>query len=125
MNRDFFSTFEIYPIVIDFYQIILIISGLVLLLISFYLIIRFLKLPSFELVPRKREEKISINLEDPKGTAYSVTFLIHRYDTPYNEQLLKRLERFKYRKKVDRLDRETVELIEKFIEYIKEYGHRV
>lgn len=125
MNTDFYSTFEIYSISFDFIQIILFFLGLSVFIISFYFLIRLVKLPSFEFFPEKRRERISINTEDPKKTAYKITFLIHKYDTPYNDQLLKRLERFKYRKKVDKLDRETLELIEKFIEHIKEYGHRV
>ncbi|WP_457621933.1 hypothetical protein [Persephonella sp.] len=125
MNRDFFSTFEIYSIVIDFYPVIVVLSGLIAALILLYYLFKSFRLPVFNVLQKEKEEKISLDLKDPKKTAYKVTFLIYKYDTPYNDQLLHRLERFKYRKKVEKLDNETVELIKKFIEHIKEYGHRI
>lgn len=45
--------------------------------------------------------------------------MIYNYDTPYNQELLKRLEQYKYRKDVKPLDKETVKLIEQFLEYVK------
>ena len=70
-----------------------------------------------------KKEKIRIDPSKSKETAYTLTFLIHRYDTPYNKQLLERLERFKYRKEVESFDKETLELISKFMEYMRRnYG---
>ncbi|NPA53500.1 MAG: hypothetical protein GXO21_02405 [Aquificae bacterium] len=68
---------------------------------------------------KKKETQVKINLKNPKETAYTITFLIHKVETPYNEQLLKKLEEYKYKKTVNQLDKETVDLIRKFLEYIK------
>ncbi|WP_456466013.1 hypothetical protein [Persephonella sp.] len=70
-----------------------------------------------------KKEKVRIDPSNTKETAYTLTYLIRRYDTPYNKQLLKRLEKFKYRKEVESFDRETLELISKFMEYMRRnYG---
>ncbi len=74
---------------------------------------------------RRIREKITLDLNNSKKTAYQITFLIHRYETPYNKELLKKLEKYKYRKDVDSLDEDTVQLIGKFIEYVRSNYGRV
>ncbi|MDQ7056720.1 MAG: hypothetical protein Q9M89_09835 [Persephonella sp.] len=73
----------------------------------------------------ERGEKIKIDFRNPKKTAYTITYLIHRYETPYNTELLERLEKHKYRKEVSNFDKETEELIKKFVEYVKLKNARV
>ncbi|WP_096999452.1 hypothetical protein [Persephonella hydrogeniphila] len=113
------SLFETYPLEYDFSQIILI-----LFLTAFFLsvIYFFIKVPLY-LKPlkniKKTEKPFQLNLSNSKETAYRVTFLIHKYSTPYNEELLKRLEKFKYKKDVDELDKDTIDLISKFMEYVR------
>ncbi|WP_457641733.1 hypothetical protein [Persephonella sp.] len=125
MNKEFFSVFDIYTIVIDYLQIFLFLFVSVTLLLTIYTTHRFLKLPISIKIRRKKEDHIKIDLKNSKETAYTITFLIHRYDTPYNTKLLKNLEKFKYKKHVENLDEETVQLINNFLEHIREHGNRI
>ncbi len=117
------SLFDTYPLeykIGEFFAPFIILFSIIFLLAVSLKIIKKVKIikPKF---PKK--EKIRIDPSKPKETAYTLTFLIHSYDTPYNKQLLKRLERFKYRKKVESFDKETLELISKFMEYMRRnYG---
>ncbi len=117
------NLFDTYPLeykIGEFFVPFVILFSIVFLLTVSFKILKKVKIIKPEFT---KKEKIRIDPSNPKETAYRLTFLIHRYDTPYNKQLLKRLERFKYRKKVESLDKETLELISKFMEYMRRnYG---
>ena len=110
--------FEVYPLQVDYVLVFLFFFIPFLFIIGFYIFLKTLKTFPFPIKKDKKEE-IKINLKNPKETAYTITFLIYKTKTPYNTELLKRLEEYKYKKQVNQLDSETVELIKKFLEYIK------
>ena len=116
MERNILQLFEPYSLEYDFSIFLYIGIAITLLFLVFLIIYRlFNKLRCF---PYSRK-KIIIDFNNPKETAYTITYMIHDYNTPYNQELLKRLEQYKYRKDVKPLDKETVKLIEKFLEYVK------
>jgi len=118
MNREIFHIFEIYSIQVDYISLVSFLLIPIFFILAFFIFFKFLKkIDIFHL--KKKETQVKINLKNPKETAYTITFLIHKVETPYNEQLLKKLEEYKYKKTVNQLDKETVDLIRKFLEYIK------
>ncbi len=115
MEGNILQLFEPYSLEYDF-SVFLYIGGvgILLFLVVFTSYKLFNKLRCF---PFSRK-KIIIDFNNPKEAAYTITYMVHNYDTPYNQELLERLERYKYRKDVRPLDKETIKLIEKFLEYI-------
>ncbi len=115
MEKNITQLFETYPLEVDILGYLFFLWTVIfMLLFSYVLMRRFsLKLPAI-----KRNEKVKIDFSNPKKTAYTVTYLIHKYESPYNRQLLKKLEKYKYRREVSNFDRETKELIKKFIKHI-------
>ncbi len=118
MEKKIIDIFHIYPIWIDYFYILSFVLFPFVFFAFVYLFFKFpfkhLKIPSL-----KKKEKIEINFKNPKETAYRITFLIQRFETPYNKELLKRLEKYKYRKEVKDLDKKTVSLIKKFLIWIE------
>ncbi len=115
MEKNIVQLFELYPLEYNFsvflYIGVFIVAFFVLGFVSYRLLSK-IKLPS-------TKKQIGIDFNNPKETAYVITFMTYKYDTPYNQELIKRLEQYKYRKKVEPLDEETKELIKKFLEYVK------
>ncbi len=126
MNRDFLNVFEIYSLHIEFIQTIVFIVLFLVITGFLFFILKNIPTLNFPKINKKDQRtEIKIHPHDPKKTAYEITFLIHKIETPYNEELLNRLEKFKYRREVENFDPETIELIKRFIEYVKEYGSRI
>ncbi|WP_456382499.1 hypothetical protein [Persephonella sp.] len=125
MEKIITTLFEPYPLEYNLAGIILFVLGGVSLGVLVFLLPKIaFRTPSLTFNLKKREEtKIDIN--NPKQTAYQITFLIHKFETPYNSKLLEKLERYKYRKEVESLDSETRELIRQFIEYVRRNYGRV
>jgi len=117
--------FETYPPEYDLGQVFFVLSAAVLSLFITYLFIKSLPYLKPIKIAKKAEERFQLDLSNPKETAYRITFLIHKYSTPYNKELLERLERFKYRKNVEDLDKDTLDLISKFMEYVRKNNGRV
>ncbi|WP_297455960.1 hypothetical protein [Persephonella sp.] len=115
MEGNILQLFEPYSLEYDF-SVFLYIGGVGILLFLMifigYKLFNKLKYFSYS------RKKLIIDFNKPKETAYTITYMIHNYDTPYNQELLERLEQYKYRKDVKPLDEETVKLIEKFLEYV-------
>lgn len=115
MDKNIIQLFELYPLEYDFsiflYVFVFVTAFFILGFASFKLFSK-VKLPS-------TKKKTDIDFNNPKKTAYIITFMTYKYDTPYNQELIKRLEKHKYRKQVEPLDEETKELIKKFLEYVK------
>jgi len=115
--------FELYPLEYDFTGIFLLLSILSTIFILIGIAVKFKLGFDFTILLKEKKKPVRINLKNPKETAYNITFLIHQFSTPYNSKLLKKLERYKYRKEVENLDSETKELIMQFIEYVRRnYG---
>jgi hypothetical protein len=118
MDTKIMDLFEVYPLQVNYVLVFLFFFIPFLFITGFYILLKTLK--RFPLpIKKEKKKEIKINLKNPKETAYTITFLIYKTKTPYNTELLKRLEEYKYKKQVNQLDRETVELIKKFLEYIK------
>ncbi len=123
MSRNFEDVFDIYSVQLNYEILFLYIFFILFIPLSVFILFKFFP---FKLVKSLfKREKIKINISDPKDTAYKLTFLIYKIDTPYNEELLKKLEKYKYKKKVVKFDKETLELIEKFLEKAKKYVEKV
>ncbi|MBK3331607.1 hypothetical protein GWK41_00840 [Persephonella atlantica] len=119
MGKNPAQLFEAYPLEIDIISYLVYAIVFILVLLLFILSVKKFPYRNIKLYGTSKRKEIKIDLKNPKKTAYTITYLIHNYETPYNRELLKRLEKHKYRKKVSSFDRETVELIKKFVEYVK------
>ncbi len=113
METSFIRVFEVYPIWIEYSIFLTPVSTFIFLAIVF---VFFMYKPFFK---KQRKNSFRFDFSDAKKTAYQITFLTYKYNTPYNKELLKKLEAFKYKKKVGNLDEETLTLIKKFLEYVK------
>ncbi len=114
MEREYLQDFSIYGLYIDYSVFFKLFAFLFFLSVVSYTAFSLLK----RIKPEKKEE-IILDLKKTKETAYKITFLLYKYKTPYNRQLLKSLEKYKYRKKVEDFDNETKKIIIDFLRYIK------
>ena len=102
-----------------YYFLALCIVGVLILLGVLYLVYHFYK-HKHKFNIRKEHFKLlkKVNFKDAKKAAYDITYYGHTFkdDSPRHtkayEDLLHRLEKYKYKKVVDKLDSETIHFIE-------------
>ncbi len=118
--NDVIQLFETYPLEIDVLKYLVYFLLAIFLTVFSVLLFKKSFLLQIKFSLWRKQETFRFDMKNPKKTAYTLTFLTYRYDTPFNEELLKKLEKYKYRKEVSHFDRDTQELIKKFIEYIRQ-----
>jgi hypothetical protein len=106
--------------IIDYQFYIFIAVSLIGVLLIFYMLLRFLrkKEPNPYLLKLK-----NLDFGDSKKTAYRFSeyakHFVNEENRVFYDEIVKELEKYKYRPVVDDLDKETVRKIKKFIEDIK------
>jgi len=104
----------------DYWFYIAVTAGIILFLVVMYLIYRFMKKkkPNPYLLKLK-----NLDFSDSKKTAYEFSeyakFFVNDTNESFYNEIVKELEKYKYRPVVDPLSKETKEKIKKFISELK------